>query len=78
MSTTLERPPSEPDALPPMQLNSGRTWRGTKSAIASVLMFTCFLLALIPLVFVLFDVLRKGLSVRKSRLITERPLLSTS
>ena len=71
MSTTLDRPPAEPDALPPMQLNPGRTWRGTKSAIASVLMFTCFLLALIPLVFVLFDVLRKGLSVMSLDFLTE-------
>jgi phosphate transport system permease protein len=54
-----------PAELPPpeIDLSPKRGWRQVKSGVATVLMALCFVLVLIPLVFVLATVLAKGFSV---------------
>jgi phosphate transport system permease protein len=70
MSAVLDRP-APPAPPPPPDLTSKRTWRGTKSAIVTGVMFVCFLLALLPLAFVLVKVLQEGLSVISLDFLTE-------
>src|SRR5690242_7699304 len=59
--TTEVRPAQAPP--PEIDLRPKRGWRQVKSGVFTVLMGLCFVLVLIPLVFVLATVLAKGFSV---------------
>ena len=60
----------------PQQVDLGRPkgWRHTKDRIATVLMYTAFVLVLVPLGFVLFTVIAKGASVISWSFVTGSPI----
>jgi len=60
VSTTLER---TPPAAPAVDLTPKRGWRYGKNHLMTALMALCLVLAVIPLVAVLFTVIQKGWSV---------------
>ena len=53
-----------------VDLQEPPSWRRTKSRIATVLMVVAFLLAIIPLVFVLYTVIAKGASIISWQFLT--------
>jgi phosphate transport system permease protein len=55
---------------PKLNLKEARGWRRTKNRIATVLMVAAFVLALVPLVFVLFTVIAKGASIISWQFLT--------
>lgn len=60
MSQTLERSPREPDVAADATFAEISTSRRVKNAAAAVIVTAAFLLALIPLAWILFNVIRKG------------------
>jgi phosphate transport system permease protein len=55
---------------PRVDLREPRTWRRTKSQLATVLMVLAFVIAIIPLGFVLYTVVAKGASIISWRFLT--------
>jgi phosphate transport system permease protein len=55
---------------PKLNLREAKGWRRTKNRIATVLMVVAFVLALIPLVFVLITVIAKGISIISWQFLT--------
>ena len=55
---------------PKLNLREAAGWRRTKNRIATVLMVAAFVLALIPLVFVLITVIAKGISIISWQFLT--------
>ena len=59
---------TEPRLGPNLQEPAG--WRRTKNRIVTVLMVAAFVLAVIPLVFVLYTVIAKGISIISWQFLT--------
>src|SRR5215467_10701764 len=55
---------------PPVDLREPRSWRSAKSRIATTLMFIAFAIVIIPLGFVLYTVISKGVSAISGRFLT--------
>jgi phosphate transport system permease protein len=62
MTSTLTRPPSLPPSVPSTDLAPKHSGRWFRNGLATVLMGLCLVLVLIPLGFVLFTVIQKGIS----------------
>jgi phosphate transport system permease protein len=63
MATAIHQPPN-------VDLHEPRTWRSAKNRIATVLMVIAFMVVIIPLGFVLYTVIAKGVSVISWQFLT--------
>src|ERR1700742_1357282 len=59
--TTITAP--RPSAGGGLQSKNGLGWRKAKNNLATVLIYACFLIALVPLIWLLYTVISKGWSV---------------
>jgi phosphate transport system permease protein len=57
---------------PKVDLREPRTWRSAKNRIATVLMVLAFVVVIIPLGFVLYTVIAKGVSIISGRFLTSQ------
>ena len=66
--TTVAAPRPAPDLREP------KGWRSTKNRIMTILMWTAFVITLVPLAFVLFTVIAKGASVISFQFLFGQPI----
>ena len=67
---------TEPQLGPNLEEPAG--WRRTKNRMATVLMVVSFVLVIIPLVFVLYTVVAKGIKIISWSFLTSGPIPPTS